>query len=149
VSTEWQFQNKVITMNTPIKLDPSEIDLDGITALSLDDLKKKKSKGAKWAKIDGQSRNKLALKPFFESDIAIDKSMIIEHIDVETQEIKDSEDVNGVLFKDMSLETKEFLKTTEGGLKQEIDIVGLKKALGLVGNRKSLTYDRTKEMISL
>ena len=77
---------------------------------ALDDLKKKKSKGAKWAKIDGQSRNKLALKPFFESDIAIDKSMIIEHYDEETEKLQNTEDVNGVFFKDMSLETKQFLK---------------------------------------
>ena len=80
---------------------------------ALDDLKKKKSKGAKWAKIDGQSRNKLALKPFFESDIAIDKSMIIEHYDEETKNLQSTEDINGIFFNDMSLETKQFLKTTQ------------------------------------
>tara|TARA_R100001377_G_C3187105_1_gene109034 strand:+ start:133 stop:1641 length:1509 start_codon:yes stop_codon:yes gene_type:complete len=80
---------------------------------ALDDLKKKKSKGAKWAMIDGQSRNMLALKPFFESDIAIDKSMIIEHFDKETKKLQSTEDVNGVFFEDMSLETKQLLKTIE------------------------------------
>jgi transcription termination factor Rho len=38
-----QFPNqKRTTMNTPIKLDPSEIDIDSIKTLSLDELKKKK-----------------------------------------------------------------------------------------------------------
>ena len=78
---------------------------------ALKDLKKKKSKGARWAKIDGQSRNKLALKPFFESDIAIDKSMIIVHIDEETNEIIESEDINGVFFENTSSNSKAFLKT--------------------------------------
>tara|TARA_Y100001973_G_C5189826_1_gene330224 strand:+ start:174 stop:2375 length:2202 start_codon:yes stop_codon:yes gene_type:complete len=66
----------------------------------------------------------------------------------ELKKVIGKEDFNKLATNHIDEIFGKFLKTTEGGLKQEIDIVGLKKALGLVGNRKSLTYDRTKEMIS-
>lgn len=80
----------------------------------LKDITEKKDKGAKWAKIDGQSRNKLALKPFFESEIPLDKSLIFNQYEVDddenTLETDFEYDAKGKLFKDMPIEAKEYIK---------------------------------------
>ena len=72
----------------------------------LKELRQHKDRGAKWAKIDGQSRNKLALKPFFESEVAMDKSMIFKS----KSDLDWEYDTKNKLFKDMPEDVKSVLK---------------------------------------
>ena len=113
---------------------------------ALEDLKKKKGKGAKWAKIDGQSRNKLALKPFFESDITIDKSMIINHYDEEIEEVVASEDINGVPFEKISSNSKEFLKTIPAFVVQITDGNIDNIVAALIAKQQGIAFTKFQEI---
>jgi hypothetical protein len=91
----------------------------------LKEITDKKNKGAKWAKIDGQSRNILALKPFFESEISLDKSLTFKQCEVDdegnTLETDFEYDAKGKLFKDMPIEVKEYIQKVRAFVVQIVD----------------------------
>ena len=83
-------------------------DLVNQGTMVLNDLKTKLSKGGEWAKIDGQSRSKLALTPFFESKETIDESMKYDLFD--DGEYTDTFDIKGIPFNKMPLSVRNTLK---------------------------------------
>jgi len=83
-------------------------DLVNQGTMVLNDLKTKLSKGGEWAKIDGQSRSKLALTPFFESKQTIDESMKYDLFD--NDEYTETFDIKGIPFNKMPLSVRNTLK---------------------------------------
>jgi hypothetical protein len=78
----------------------------------LDDLELQKRKGAIVAQIDGQSRTKLSIAPYFKNEYKIDKSIVINVFDANTEEYLGYYNLQDKYWKDIPYTIQQLILRT-------------------------------------